>query len=145
MGQFKRPTGQYLIRSFQYTISYWYQKVIRKRLELTLSLFVLRVVTDYSDNALSLDNLALFAHRLNRRPNFHCYSFPAWINKNALKKGIICPSHKKTDLYYSISRFNTQQFFNKKSNIILPHLCNSGPCHPLLLYRVLYQIFRRAL
>ena len=49
---------------------------------------MLRVVTDNSDNALSLDNLALFAHRLNRRPNFHCYSFPAWINKNALKKGI---------------------------------------------------------
>ena len=103
IGAFKlRPIGQKRVRSFQYAIDqhvlYWYQKVIRKRLELTLSLFVLRVVTDNSDNALSLDNLALLAHRLNRRPNFHCYSFPAWINKNALKKGIICPSHKKTDL-----------------------------------------------
>jgi len=124
---------------------YWYQKVIRKRLELTLSLFVLRVVTDNSDNALSLDNLALFAHRLNRRPNFHCYSFPAWINKNALKKGIIRPSHKKTDLYYSISRFNTQQFFNKKSNIILPRRYNNGLCHPLLPYIKLYQTFHRVL
>ena len=73
--EFRDPIGQSLIRLSN---THWYQKVIRKRLELTLSLFVLRVVTDYSDYALSLNNLALFAHRLNRRPNFHRYSFPAW-------------------------------------------------------------------
>ena len=83
-----------------------------KRLESTLSLFVLGIVTDNSDDALSLDNLALFAHRLNRRPNFHCYSFLLH-GKKCLEKGIICPLHKKTDLYYSTPRFKNQAFFIK--------------------------------
>jgi hypothetical protein len=36
-----------------------------------LSLLVLRVLADYSDNALSLDNLALFANRFYRRSDLH--------------------------------------------------------------------------
>jgi hypothetical protein len=38
---------------------------------LTLALFMLRVFTDHHDLALALDDLALFAHFLYRRSDFH--------------------------------------------------------------------------
>lgn len=41
---------------------------------LALSLFVLRVLTDNSDCALSLDDLTFFANRFYGRPNLHCIS-----------------------------------------------------------------------
>ena len=39
---------------------------------LALSLFVLRVFADNHDFALALDDLALFAHGLDTRSDFHC-------------------------------------------------------------------------
>ena len=39
--------------------------------QLTLLLFMLGVLADYHDSALSLDNLALFAHGLHGRSYFH--------------------------------------------------------------------------
>ena len=45
--------------------------------KLTLSLLVLRILTDYSDSSLSLNNLAFFANRLYRWSNLHSNSpFP---------------------------------------------------------------------
>ena len=41
---------------------------------LALSLFVLRVLTDNSDRALSLDDLTFFANRFYGRSNFHVFS-----------------------------------------------------------------------
>ena len=41
---------------------------------LALSLFVLRVLTDNSDCALSLDDLTFFANRFYGRSNFHVFS-----------------------------------------------------------------------
>ena len=41
---------------------------------LTLSLFVLRVFTDYSDASLSLNNFALFANRFHWWSNLHGYA-----------------------------------------------------------------------
>ena len=40
---------------------------------LTLSLLVLRVLADYNDFAMSLDDLAFFADRLNGSSYFHSY------------------------------------------------------------------------
>ncbi len=41
---------------------------------LSLSLFVLRVLTDYSDGSLSFNDLAFFANRFYGRPDLHCIS-----------------------------------------------------------------------
>ena len=43
---------------------------------LTLALLVLRIAADNEDDATSAYNLALFAHFLDRRPNFHCRTPP---------------------------------------------------------------------
>ena len=93
---------------------YWYQKVIRKRLELTLSLFVLRVVTDYSDNALSLDNLALFAHRFYRRPDLHFDAAPSFFCKHRYISGSDTSSDAflaKAEWYYiTIMSYHARSF-----------------------------------
>jgi hypothetical protein len=39
--------------------------------DLSLHLLVLRILADDPNFSFSLDNLALFAHRLYRRPNLH--------------------------------------------------------------------------
>ena len=59
--------------------------------ELALALLMLRVFTDYHNFTLALDYLALFAHFLDRRSDFH------W--NTSLKKNFYCLAYKaKTSL-----------------------------------------------
>ena len=51
-----------------------FREIPYKAKVLALSLFVLRVLTDNSDRALSLDDLTFFANRFYGRSNFHVFS-----------------------------------------------------------------------
>ena len=48
-----------------------YIRIFAKRMKLTLTLFVLRVVTNHHDAAFALGDFAFFTDRFNRRSYFH--------------------------------------------------------------------------
>ena len=84
---------------------------------LALALFVLRVLTDYSDASFSFDDFAFLANRFYRRSNLHEY--PPFLKSDGTCPHLGAKRHKKRSLLHSSYVSIALSYFNCKQNFTI--------------------------